>query len=88
MADEGAPGPLVELINISKTYGGLRPLRMRGLALHAGQQVALAGFDQTTAEVFVNLLTGATLPEEGEVRVFGRVTSAPCRCCASIRPTG
>ena len=76
MADEGAPGPLVELINISKTYGGLRPLRMRGLALHAGQQVALAGFDQTTAEVFVNLLTGATLPEEGEVRVFGRVTSA------------
>jgi ABC-type transporter Mla maintaining outer membrane lipid asymmetry ATPase subunit MlaF len=68
--------PAVELIQVTKAYGGLRPLRVRALALHPGEQVALAGFDQTTAEVFVNLVTGATLPEEGEVRVFGRPTSA------------
>ena len=28
------------------------------------------------AEVFVNLMTGATLPEQGEVAVFGRATSS------------
>jgi ABC-type transporter Mla maintaining outer membrane lipid asymmetry ATPase subunit MlaF len=66
---------VLELSAISKTYGGLRPLRLRSLAVMPGSVVALAGFDQTTAEVFVNLVTGATLPEEGTVRVFGRATS-------------
>src|SRR5947209_4601064 len=28
------------------------------------------------AEVFVNLVTGATLPDNGEVRIFGRPTAA------------
>jgi len=67
--------PILELSGISKTYGGLRPLRLRSLEVTPGSLVALAGFDQTTAEVFVNLATGATLPEEGTVRVFGRATS-------------
>ena len=67
--------PVLELSGISKAYGGLRPLRMRALSVTTGEVVALAGFDQTTAEVFVNLATGATLPEEGTVRVFGRATA-------------
>jgi len=67
--------PILELSNISKAYGGLRPLRVRALSVMPGTVTALAGFDQTTAEVFVNLVTGATLPEEGTVRVFGRATS-------------
>lgn len=67
--------PILELSNISKTYGGLRPLRLRALAIMPASVVGLAGFDRTTAEVFVNLATGATLPEEGTVRVLGRATS-------------
>jgi len=67
--------PILELANVAKTYGGLRPLRLRALSIAPGSVVGLAGFDQTTAEVFVNLATGATLPEEGTVRVFGRATS-------------
>ena len=35
----------------------------------------MAGVDQTMAEVFVNLVTGATLPEEGAIRLSGRATS-------------
>ncbi len=69
------PTPILEFSNISKAYGGLRPLRLRALSVTPGTVVGLAGFDQTTAEVFVNLATGATLPEEGTVRVFGRATS-------------
>lgn len=67
--------PVIELSDVSKMYGGLRPLRIRQLSIAAGERVGLAGFDVTTAEVFVNLVTGSTLPETGQVRVFGRATS-------------
>ncbi len=64
--------PVLELSDVSKDYRGLRPLRIAALAVQPGEHVSLLGFDQTTAEVFVNLATGATLPDRGEVRLFGR----------------
>ena len=36
----------------------------------------LIGLDQPMAEVFMNLVTGASLPERGEVNVFGQPTAA------------
>jgi ABC-type polar amino acid transport system ATPase subunit len=66
----------LELAGVSKNYGGLRPLRVHELSVGSTDAVAIVGFDQVCAEVFVNLATGATLPEAGEVRVFGRATSA------------
>ncbi len=68
--------PVLELAGVSKDYHGLRPLRIQQLTVAAGQQLALIGLDQPMAEVFVNLLTGATLPDLGEIRVFGQLTSA------------
>ncbi len=44
--------------------------------MEAGEQVAVVGIDQPGAEVFISLVTGASLPESGAVRVFGRDTSA------------
>jgi predicted ABC-type transport system involved in lysophospholipase L1 biosynthesis ATPase subunit len=67
---------VLEFTNTSKAYGGLRPLRIAELRVTAGDRVAVLGFDQPSAEVFVNLATGATLPDAGEVRVFGRPTAA------------
>ena len=67
---------LVEFAGVSKAYGGLRPLRIAGLRVAAGERVAILGLDQPSAETFVNLTTGATLPDSGDVRVFGRPTSA------------
>jgi ABC-type lipoprotein export system ATPase subunit len=67
---------LVEFAGVSKTYGGLRPLRIAELRVAAGEHIAILGFDLPAAEVFVNLATGATLPDAGEVRLFGRATSA------------
>jgi ABC-type transporter Mla maintaining outer membrane lipid asymmetry ATPase subunit MlaF len=67
---------VLEFAGTSKTYGGLRPLRIGELRVHAGDSVALLGFDQPTAEVFVNLATGATLPDAGEVSIFGLPTRA------------
>lgn len=65
---------VLELIDVSKDYRGLRPLRIQQLAVHPGEALALMGLDLVAAEVFVNLVTGATLPDRGEVRVFGRPT--------------
>jgi ABC-type transporter Mla maintaining outer membrane lipid asymmetry ATPase subunit MlaF len=67
---------LLELSAVSIQYGALRPLRMQELTLAAGEHVALMGLDQPSAEVLINLITGATLPDTGEVRVFGRPTAS------------
>ena len=68
--------PVLELLDLSKDYRGLRPLRIERLAIGAGESVAILGLDQTAAEVLVNLVTGATLPDRGEVKLFGRSTAA------------
>jgi predicted ABC-type transport system involved in lysophospholipase L1 biosynthesis ATPase subunit len=70
------PELLVELAGVAKDYRSLRPLRILRLELRAGQSIALLGLDAAMAEVLVNLITGAQLPDEGEVRVFGRSTGA------------
>lgn len=62
--------------DVEKNYGGLRPLRIRELRILAGKITMLVGFDRPTAEVFVNLLTGASLPDQGEVVCFDQPTSA------------
>lgn len=68
-------GPVLQISGVSKDYRGLRPLRLQQLTVGAGEHVAILGLDQVSAEVFVNLVTGATLPDGGEIRVFGRATS-------------
>ena len=67
--------PIVHVVDVVKEYQALRPLRIRDFRVHRGQRLALHGFDKTAAEVFVNMLTGSSLPDQGQVRVFDRATS-------------
>lgn len=67
---------VVALRGVRKDYHGLRPLRVERLDLHQGESIALLGFDRAAAEVLVSLITGATLPDAGEVDVFGTPTRA------------
>ncbi len=67
--------PVLELRGVTKHYGALRPLRLAQFVLSPGQHVAMLGLDQPAAEVLVNLVTGASLPDTGVVRIFGRATS-------------
>jgi ABC-type lipoprotein export system ATPase subunit len=73
MAD--ASDVLVSLQGVSKDYRSLRPLRVAHLELRRGQILALLGVDQAAAEVLVNLITAATLPDAGEVRILDRPTT-------------
>ena len=71
-----APAPLVELHDIVKDYQALRPLRIRELAVGPSDVVSLGGVDAQAAEVFVHLVTGAMLQDEGDVALFGHNTRA------------
>jgi ABC-type sulfate/molybdate transport systems ATPase subunit len=66
---------LVRLRAVTKDYRGLRPLRIESLELRAGRSMALLGFDQPMAEVLVDLITGAILPDSGDVTAFGMPTT-------------
>jgi ABC-type transporter Mla maintaining outer membrane lipid asymmetry ATPase subunit MlaF len=67
-------GTILRLSGIRKQYSGLRPLRVHSLTIDSGERVALSGFDAGAAEVLVNLVTGASVPDEGTVEVCGRAT--------------
>ena len=78
MADAVQAGTpvVVELRNVVKNFQSLRPLRIRHLDIRHDDALGLLGFDEPMAEVFVNLLTAASLPDEGDVLVFGEPTAS------------
>jgi predicted ABC-type transport system involved in lysophospholipase L1 biosynthesis ATPase subunit len=67
---------LIEIRGLVKEYGALRPLRIRELTVEPGAIISIAGIDAPAAETLVHLLTGAKLPDEGDVSLFGGNTRA------------
>lgn len=67
--------PLLEIASLSKNYHALRPLRIERLAVAAGEHVAVLGFDAPAAEMMTTLVSGATLPDAGTIRLFGTSTA-------------
>jgi ABC-type transporter Mla maintaining outer membrane lipid asymmetry ATPase subunit MlaF len=70
------PPLVVEATGVVKNYAGLRPLRIAALSVGQGERVAVRGLDAAAAEAFINLVTGASLPDAGAVHVFGRNTAS------------
>ena len=66
--------PLVVVRDIVRGHAALRPLRVQSLTITRNQVVSVTGLDAAAAEVLVGLLTGALLPDSGEVELFGRST--------------
>ena len=67
--------PTVRIDGVLKRYQGLRPLRLASLDIPPGERLTLGGLDAPAAELLVNLITGAALPDEGEIHVLGRRTA-------------
>ena len=65
---------LLAMTGVEKDYHTLRPLRIRELSVRAGEVYSISGIDMLGAETFVHLVTGATLPDKGDVSLFGRNT--------------
>ena len=66
--------PLLAVRDVVRSYAALRPLRMQSLTHRARPDRQRRGLDAAAAEVFVGLLTGALLPDSGEVELFGLST--------------
>ena len=67
--------PVLEIRGVSKNYSGLRPLRIAELTIAAGERVTVGGIDAGAGELLVNLVTGASVPDSGEIRIFGQRTA-------------
>jgi putative ABC transport system ATP-binding protein len=67
---------LVSMRGVEIDYRGLRPLRVAQLDVRRGEILALLGFDRGAAQVLVDLISGAALPDAGEIVVFGRPTGS------------
>ena len=65
----------IRIAGLQKNYAALRPLRIQSLEVGATERVAVGGIDGAAAEVLVNLVTGAALPDAGTVAVFGQSTA-------------
>lgn len=68
--------PLLDVTGLSKDYQGLRPLRIASLIVRPGDVLSIGGLDAAAAETFVHVMTGATLPDAGNVTLFGQNTKA------------
>ena len=66
--------PLISLRGVVKNYQALRPLRIEALSVVAGDVVSIGGVDANAAELFVGLVTGALLPDSGDIDLFGQST--------------
>lgn len=69
--------PLLEAIQVTKTYPGVRALREASLVLEAAEVHALVGENGAGKSTLVKVLTGAVEPDSGTVRVNGKVVAAP-----------
>jgi ABC-type lipoprotein export system ATPase subunit len=66
--------PLLEIAGLVKQYPGPAHLRIATLTIREGGRLALAGLDTHAAEIFMHLITGASVPDEGAVVVAGHDT--------------
>ena len=67
---------LLEITGLQKDFRALRPLRLSNLTINPGDIVSIGGIDAIAAETLVHLITGATLPDEGDITLFGQNTRA------------
>ncbi len=65
--------PILDIDGLVKASAPV-PFRLARLAVAAGDRFVLSGFDRPTAELFVHLVTGAAVPDEGLIRIEGRDT--------------
>jgi simple sugar transport system ATP-binding protein len=64
--------PLVEMRNISKSFGGIRALSSVGLSIRRGEVLGLVGDNAAGKSTLMKILSGALSFDEGELYFEGR----------------
>lgn len=68
----GAQAPLIELRNVSKSFGGVRALQGVDFALHPGEIHGLVGENGAGKSTLMKIIAGVHTDYEGEMFVEGR----------------
>ena len=68
-------GALVNLVGITKQFGGVRALKGVDLAINRGEVVALVGHNGAGKSVLAQILSGVFPPSSGEIRIEGKPVS-------------
>ncbi len=71
----GARTPVLEVVDVAKTYGHVTALRGVSFAVHAGEVVGLVGDNGAGRSTMVNIIAGAIRPSSGAVKVDGVETN-------------
>jgi simple sugar transport system ATP-binding protein len=64
--------PVVEMRNIKKNFAAVQALRGVDLVLHHGEVLGLVGDNAAGKSTLMKVLSGAYVPEEGEILIEGR----------------
>ncbi len=64
--------PLLELTDVTKSFGAVRALRGVSLTVHAGEVHALLGENGAGKSTLIKVVTGAHAPDSGTIRIGGR----------------
>ena len=67
-----SPQPFIEIVGLSKAYGGVQALSGVGLTIRPGEVHALMGENGAGKSTFIKCLSGAVRPDAGAVTVDGR----------------
>jgi D-xylose transport system ATP-binding protein len=66
-----AEGALVDVVGITKHFGGVRALKGVDLAINRGEVVALVGHNGAGKSVLAQIISGVFQPTSGEIKVNG-----------------
>ncbi|ODT68265.1 MAG: ABC transporter ATP-binding protein [Pelagibacterium sp. SCN 63-23] len=73
MLDAGTP--LVEMTDISISFGGIRAVDQASISLHRGEVVGLLGHNGAGKSTLIKILSGAYKRDTGEIRINGENAS-------------
>ena len=73
MLDTGTP--LVEMTDISISFGGIRAVDRASVTLHRGEVVGLLGHNGAGKSTLIKILSGAYKRDAGEIRINGEVAT-------------
>src|SRR5512137_2678812 len=64
--------PVVEMRNIKKSFAAVRALRGVDLVLHHNEVLGLVGDNAAGKSTLMKVLSGAYIPDEGEIFIEGK----------------